>query len=388
MKQGKNIFIEGRKIAEDISSVMKDDAPVSEHLDEWLLENDCSADVIEKLTDENRLSDICREFKNDKHNVIERLRRELDTRRSRRKMILQISTGVAAALTIVSLLIISNDDKDTTSQSVIAVVAVDEQANRKPMLITAGGEQLDLSKDMTITGGFAEAKDDTLWYNTIANNNPLKESEYNKLILPEKCTYVVTLSDGTKVTLNSNSTLEYPTAFLGDKREVMLTGEAYFEVEKDTGKPFIVRTGKTSVRVYGTKFNVNSYNPVCVMTSLVSGIVGVTLEGRSEVILNPGLMLILNENSAESRFSKFNIYRYEAWQKGFFRCDNEEVNVILEDISNWYGVTFEYELTQSRHITLSASISREESIEEVLQLLNITSGVKFKKKGEKVYIVR
>lgn len=86
-----------------------------------------------------------------------------------------------------------------------------------------------------------------------------KELEFNQLIIPKRTFYHLVLSDGTKVWLNADSKIKYPVSFGQDKREVSLRGEGYFEVAKDSTRPFIVSTDKMDVRVLGTTFDVNTY---------------------------------------------------------------------------------------------------------------------------------
>ena len=101
------------------------------------------------------------------------------------------------------------------------------------------------------------------------------KTEYNVLEVPRGGEYTVTLSDGTVVYLNSGSELRYPVAFGVERRDVFLSGEGYFEVAKDAKRPFFVNADKLKIRVYGTSFNVNTYNLANVETVLVEGKIGI-----------------------------------------------------------------------------------------------------------------
>lgn len=386
---GESIFSEARNVAEDISAVMTNSQTDSGNLERWLGENEYAKGVAERLSDPETLSDLCEEFKTnktDKTLAVLQLSQELKRRRNKKLTIRIAATAAAAAvITIASLFVINNDRTPIENLNTIATLTESQQSTGGPFLITDNGEQIDLSKDATI--GNAYSKNDTLVYGKQQANAGSTQLIYNTLILPEKCSYVVTLSDGTRVSLNAGSTLKYPTNFGADRREVMLHGEAYFDVVKDNDRPFVVTTENASVKVYGTRFNVNSYDKNLVKTSLISGSVGVTPNGRQEIRIAPGQMLTLNIESAQSQLSMFNINKYEAWQMGFFRCDDEPVSVILDDISHWYGVRFEYKSEKIRDVSISASINRNNSVEEVLQLLNATSNMNFNKKGAKVYVV-
>lgn len=390
-KEETNIFNKGRKIAEDISSVMLEDANLStEHLEEWLTENNFSSEVVEKFSDGDRFKSAYNTFKTDKSAAINRMAKELNRKR-KKTMLFRIVASSAAAVAIVSFLLFNNSTLDSVQPVAnIAVAPVVEREIDKntPLLITGNGEEIDLSKTAILDGGNAVIEGDGLKYEKAIDGTSIAQKSLNKLVMPSRCTYSVTLSDGTKVYLNSNTILEYPSVFTGETREVILSGEAYFEVEKNTGKPFIVRSGNTSVKVYGTKFNVNAYDSKCIKTALVSGSVGMRVEGKNEIRIKPGQMVTMDTNSGEGEISFANTNKYEAWLNGYFRCDGERIEVILSDIERWYGVTFEYLSAEVRDNKISASINRNISIGDVLLLLELTSEVKFTKKGGSHYIVK
>lgn len=390
-KEEINIFDKGRKVAEEISSVMFEEDNVStEHLDEWLVENGFSEDVVNTFIDGDKFKNAYSRFKTDKSVAINRMAKELNRKR-RNGMLFRIVASSAAAVAIVSFLLfndINSDSVQPVANIAVAPVTEKETDMNKPLLITGDGEEIDLTKTVTLHGGHAIVEGDGLKYEKVGGGDSVVQKALNKLVMPNKCTYSVTLSDGTKVYLNSNTTLEYPTMFSGETREVILTGEAYFEVEKNTGKPFIVRSGTTSVKVYGTKFNVNAYDTKSVKTSLVSGSVGMSVEGKREIKIKPGQMVSMNTKSGVGVVSYINTNKYEAWLNGYFRCDDEDIEIILSDIERWYGVTFGYSSAEVSDSKISASINRDMPIEDVLKLLELSSEVKFAKKGGSHYIVK
>lgn len=388
--QDKYIFEKGRKIAEDISSVMLNENQNRKHLDEWLLENKFSQIVVDKFTSEEMLSESIDNFSQNKMAVVKRLSLEIDRKTRLRKRFFTFVSSAAAVAVISFLLIYVDKTHFAKIDNFKDISFVMPDTLTIPKIYIKGGEEVYLTENVTIDGGMAIISGDSLNYAKVDQEVVIKEelTAYNKLVLPKKCTLVVTLSDGTKVYLNANSTLEYPTVFSGETREVNLSGEAFFEVKKNSGKPFIVNSGETKIQVYGTKFNVNSYDLQRVRTSLVSGSVGVKTKNNDEVFIKPEQMLIVNSRTGENYVTSFNPNKYEAWLSGFFRCDHEPIVNILEDISRWYGIEFDYEFEESKKIKLSASISRERPIEEVFELLNSVSGVNFSKKGGNKYTVK
>jgi ferric-dicitrate binding protein FerR (iron transport regulator) len=133
-----------------------------------------------------------------------------------------------------------------------------------------------------------------LIYNALASSRSGKKVLYNTLSTPRGGKYQVVLPDGSKVWLNAESSLHFPTAFTGNQREVTLTGEAYFEVAKNKEKPFRVKVDGMSINVLGTHFNVNAYSDEnTIKTSLLEGSVKIIKNNKSN-LLKPGKQSVLN----------------------------------------------------------------------------------------------
>lgn len=388
-KKDIDLFNKGRNIAEEISSAMLNIKTGSrENLDEWLSQNQYSKQVVEKFTQEEQFETICDLFPTEKKKHIDRLAKALEQKRKKRYLIKVVTTtavAVAAAVAVLSFLLLDYS-KEMAPQPNHYVAIENSESKAKPILITNHGEEIILVENTTLNDGGTVDGEGYLKYDKGVEDK--REIAYNKLVIPDRLTFSVELSDGTKVYLNANSTFEYPTQFSGNTREVILTGEAFFNVAKDDKKPFIVKTAQTEIQVYGTKFNVNSYNKNSVQTSLISGSVGVRVEGQEEIRIVPGQILVMNPENGETALSSLNMNKYEAWLNGYFRCDNEEIEIILEHIARWYGVEFFFESSDSRKIRISASINRERSIDEVVELLSITSGVRIIKKGGIYHIIK
>lgn len=191
--------------------------------------------------------------------------------------------------------------------------------------------------------------------------------------------YRVVLPDGSKVWLNSASSITYPTSFSGmQNRAVKLIGEAYFEVAKDRSRPFIVKTGKQEVEVLGTHFNVNSYNDEkATRTTLLEGSVKVTNE-KGQSLLKPGQQAAVSGGSLV--ISKVNTHESVAWKNGDFMFDNERFDSILRQLSRWYNVDITGSGTD-KDLRFSGTISRSKPISTVLRALELTGQVRFKLEG-------
>jgi ferric-dicitrate binding protein FerR (iron transport regulator) len=212
------------------------------------------------------------------------------------------------------------------------------------------------------------------------------EITYNTLTNPRGSKVVsLTLNDGTKVWLNSESSLIYPTSFSGNTREVEITGEAYFEVAHNANKPFHVKKGATDVTVLGTHFNVNAYDDEdALKVTLLEGSVKVT-SSSSQVssVIKPGEQAIVGNDIKVSK--DVDVDQVMAWKDGFFQFDHTDTKNMLRQLARWYDVEVQYEgvITNKQ---FGGRINRELSLSEVLGMLK-SSGVNFKIDGKKLIVM-
>ena len=212
-----------------------------------------------------------------------------------------------------------------------------------------------------------------------------REIEYNTLVIPAGYTYGITLADGTRVLLNAGSRLKYPVEFLGDSREVKLTGEAYFDVAKSR-LPFVVNIDSSKIRVYGTRFNVKGRSQKTVETVLIEGKIGFKSPGRDEIQVVAGEQVAYNVGSGDIRVKRVDVQYATAWLDNVFRYRDKPLDLVLEDISTWYGVEFEAR-TELARIEITMNLSKETLIDEVIQFLEEMTNCKFiKERGQ--YIVK
>lgn len=153
----------------------------------------------------------------------------------------------------------------------------------------------------------------------------------------------ITLSDGTKVWLNSESTLKYPTYFSGKERKVQITGEAYLEVAHNAKQPFIVLKKNTEVTVLGTRFNINTYEEEpSLKITLLEGKVSVKHNGKS-ALLAPGQQAVINRSEGKISVSdEIDTGDAIAWLNGQFVLDGTQLTSLMNQISRWYNVEVIY----------------------------------------------
>lgn len=213
----------------------------------------------------------------------------------------------------------------------------------------------------------------------------------NKIETPKGGQYQLTLSDGTQVWLNAESSISFPTLFTGTSRDVKITGEVYFEVAKNKNLPFKVQTTNQEIEVLGTQFNINTYNDEPIeRTTLVEGSVKVTRvensgsEKNRSVILIPGQQSIVDSANNNIRVQKTDVEAAIAWKNGYFKFDQVDIQHIMRQVSRWYNVEVEYRGGISKDLFVG-KISRNENLESVLKVLSL-SKIKTTIEGRKIII--
>jgi len=209
---------------------------------------------------------------------------------------------------------------------------------------------------------------------------------YNTLTTQKGNQYHLTLPDGTKVWLNTASSITYPTVFAGKDRRVAISGEAYFEVMKNQQQPFVVQQGDMSVQVLGTSFDVNGYGDEgALKTTLVEGKVRVGM-GAVASVLEPGEQAIIpNGSEAISIDHNPDIEAVLAWKNGGFAFKDADIGLIMRQVERWYDVQVVYETKITKHFV--ADIPRNVPLSQLLKLLEATDQVHFRIDGKKVIVM-
>ena len=209
--------------------------------------------------------------------------------------------------------------------------------------------------------------------------------------------YWVTLDDGSLVHLNYNSRLIYPERF-GDRRDVILDGEAYFMVAKDLSRQFVVHTPQGDVKVYGTEFVVNTREKGSdehekdaegtanqhVSVVLVSGSVGFTSVSGSETMLQPCQKLLFCNDQLSVK--DVDVAPYVAWNEGEFIFADVPLEDLLATMSRWYQLEVRFENKEARHMLFTGTIDRYGSAEVILHSISKVTGLVIEKKGNHVII--
>ncbi|WP_276496761.1 FecR domain-containing protein [Pontibacter litorisediminis] len=205
---------------------------------------------------------------------------------------------------------------------------------------------------------------------------------YNTISTPVGGQYQVVLPDGSKVWLNSASSLRFPSAFVESERNVELTGEGYFEVASNKEQPFKVKVNTATVEVLGTHFNIMAYaSEGHVTATLLEGSVKVNNGSKSKKMV-PGQQADIGEDIL---LKEVDVDEAVAWKNGLFYFNNEDIATVMRQLERWYGIEVAYSgEMSSKHF--SGIISRNTQLDKVLEMLALTGSVRFETEGRKVVV--
>ena len=218
-----------------------------------------------------------------------------------------------------------------------------------------------------------------------SENQPMK---YHTLAVPVGGEYHFTLADGTRVWVNSASEVRFPNFFSGVKIEIYVKGEVYLEVARDEKHQFVVHAGENEVRVLGTRFNLTAYpDAQKVITTLVEGSVEFR-NNQSSIRLKPGEQSVLDRETNNLEKQKVDVSIYTSWVSGTYEYERMPLSDITRQLSRWYDVQFVYEATEFRNHPFTGIVKRDQSLEEVLLIIEKTTNIRFEISERTVIIKR
>ena len=207
---------------------------------------------------------------------------------------------------------------------------------------------------------------------------------YNTLTVPRGGQFNIVLSDGSHVWLNAASSMRYPTSFKGDRREVEIQGQGYFEVAPDASKPFFVKANNTEVQVLGTQFDIMAYaDEKSINTTLIEGLVNVKY-GNIQQRLRPGQQAVVDPVTGNMVVMPADVDQVTAWKTGFFEFDNASLADILRQLSRWYDIEVSYKQTGNERL-FGGRISRSLPLSDILHMLE-ANGPAFSLSGRKLTV--
>lgn len=195
------------------------------------------------------------------------------------------------------------------------------------------------------------------------------------------------MPDGTHVWINSDSELSFPTQFDSTRREVFLTGEAYFSVTKDKEKPFIVKVNEDiEIKVLGTQFNVQAYQDEnTIETTLCEGSVNVS-DGKQKVTLTPSLQAVYSKSTKNLITRKVDTRLYSSWKDGLFVFENKPLEEIMTTLSRWYNIHVFYANQAVKTYHFTGDLERYGDFRKTLGMIEKATSIRFVINGNNIMV--
>lgn len=298
----------------------------------------------------------------------------------RRMAIRKWSWAAAAALLLAGAAYVWTTYQPEAAQIPMAIHSSDIAPGTNGAILTlSNGSRIVLDSIHTDTISLQDGSVARVSGNKLVYENKGKENTYNTMSTPNGRQFQLQLPDGTRVWLNSASSIRYPTAFSGTVRDVEITGEAYFEVARDADRPFRVNVrNKAEVEVLGTNFNVNAYdNELTINTTLLEGSVRVLQRGHQGVVIKPGQQAQIVNTLPQQESSKpgeikviadANIEKTVAWKDGLFNFNGAKLDEVMRQLERWYDIHVIYE-NGVPDIELAGKMTRGVSLQGLLIVL-------------------
>ncbi|WP_254529219.1 MULTISPECIES: FecR family protein [unclassified Sphingobacterium] len=308
---------------------------------------------------------------NEEHRVIEFPKHRISP-------VLKYAAAVLLLMSISTVWYYIYNKAKVTSQEQVASADIFPGTNRATLTLSNGNAiALSEGQEGLVVGA------DQMTYADGTTIMKTPEVQLATISTPRSGQYQVTLPDGSKAWLNAASSINYPTQFIGENRQVKITGEVYFEITKNPKKPFIVQSNNQFVKVLGTSFNINAYGDKGqVITTLVEGSVQVSSDQNNAVVkIKPGQQAILSSNG-ELQTRVVDTDEYASWKDGLYMINNLSLEDFGKKIERWYDV--EVDMGPFKEQKLSATIRRDVKLNEVLEAIELNTKIKFKVKDRKV----
>ena len=361
-----------------------------QEVEAWLREHDGEKEV-EVLRGMFRSARLVKEAPGTRGaSVMKKIEAKVVSRRAGRKLKIRWSYSVAATIAVLLCSVLLYRWLGTNQENQVVPRDVRQNVNTSIAHLKLNtGEVVELEK---YDGKFIREdsvqianENATLRYTSTDSVAPEKV-EFNTLVIPRGSEYNIVLADGTKVFLNAGSEISYPVVFAGDKREVKLKGEAYFEVRKDERRPFFVQAGDVQIQVLGTSFNVTAYpGRGRIETTLEEGKIQLT-DGRESVEVSPGKQAIYDIEDGRFEVKQVDTKLYTAWKDGYYKFDQMTLEDIMETLALWYDLNVFYRNPGVKSLEFTGRLRRYDEVVSLFEKLEQTVLVVFEVNGKNVII--
>ena len=393
MEKIKSIFEISELIARDISGQLNlQDKAL---LDEWLNSSERNQKLYRNIMDSGNFSERNKLYESiDIERAWNEVSRVLDVQRSKQKLLIIFKYAAAILIPVLiggTAFWYFNNQPEKTLHTITTI----QPGTHNAVLILANGGKVNLvsntKKDLLENDGTViKNTNKELSYAKQESKN-LKKILFNTLIVPKGGEYRLVLSDGTRIVVNSMSKLVFPIRFSGNKRELNLEGEAYFEVAKDKLKPFIVSVKGIKVEVLGTSFNIKAYpDEQQSYTTLVEGKVKLNPihQSSNNHFLEPDHQAVFNPSNSSLVIKKVDASQIVLWTKGKYAFNDQPLAEIMKTLSRWYDFNYQFKDEALKEIRFEGGLNKYESIDPILDIITKTGKVKVSVKGKEILFSR
>jgi len=366
-------------------------AEEQEQLDDWINRSERNRNYFRKWCDETYRNQLLRQLSvydigTDWQMVIRR--------RRLRKCWRRIVVAAGVVLLIGGLSLLYRDSRQYLFKPVaVAQEPVIQPGKRTACLITAFGEsvQLDTLQQMELDNLKVCSQQGTVVLQSNGRADRTALPRYHCVDVPNGGEFSFKLPDGTEIFLNAGSRLRFPEYFIpGQERRVYLSGEAYFDVRRDTTSPFLVCLEHTTVKVLGTSFNITAYpDEGREETTLVSGEVVVEqISTGQRLSLTPGQQGCYDAEQGSLSKQEVEVGYYTSWKNGIFAFYKQPLEQVMNILERWYLFDIDYQDPALKSILYTGKIARHASIQEVLHTFELLDEIRFEMKGKEITVSR
>ena len=362
-------------------------------LDAWIAESPEHLELAKRLFDPEWLTEeYGRRRSIDASRPKADMKRQIaEKKRKHRNIILLRSTAVAAVVGLFGIFAwnhFNTEQPQPEAPMIAKIMTIDDikPGQAQATLTSESGESIDLGGNDTVNNN---AFTQFLAQNAAAEKSYENRIQHLNLSVPRGGEFKIMLEDSTVVWLNSDSKLVYPEHFTASERRVKVSGEAYFEVHKEPGRPFFVESEGQVIHVYGTTFNVKAYaEDASTYTTLETGSISLgKADGEGgEITLTPGHQAIFDHVANKVEMKVVRPETITGWRHGRFVFEEQPLKIIMRDLSRWYD--FEYEFTDPslENIVFMGSIPRYADFATAAAILENSGDMKFEISDNKVVV--
>lgn len=322
----------------------------------------------------------------EKQNIFELIQKDIDKRNRQRRIRLYLSVSAVASIALLLIMLwpLSFPESQAVDENLL-VSADSSLVNHKDVrLVLANNRTITFEGDADIkydkkgkivtNAGVEDIK---------ASNAPATEIALNTLIVPKGKRSSLTLADGSKVWINSGSTLQFPTTFKEDTREIWVNGEIYIEVKKNKEQPFHVNTSHMVVNVVGTRFNVTAYpEDRDYSVVLVEGCVDVNIDEEKARLLPNQMLSVSNEQIS---VKEIDVNNYISWKDGYLRFASEPLSNVLKRLSRYYDKPIEC-ADNVADLKCNGKLVLFDNIEDALKTIYNTIPITYSIEAERIVV--